>query len=189
MSSLDNKEIEKKYKVADATIPFRSKVLEEIEIFQAYFVDSDGENKRIRIQPTQKRAIVTQKKDLGVKDGVPIREEIEFDIDFQKGLKTFLACDVFIHKTRYVMPFVEHFKFEFDIYRNLNFTLNTVEVEMKMDEIEHFNTLVLPSWVGEDISLEKKFSNFSLTKDVDKSIVLPMEMNLLRLRSIKVGPK
>lgn len=171
MSSSDNKEIEKKFEVISNDWFYGT--MRTQEIFQAYFTDpNDGENKRIRIIPSMSLAIITQKKDLGVIDGVLEREEIEYSIDFQKGLKLFLDCPVFIHKVRHFYPYHD-FVFEIDKYVNLKESLVTAEVEMKADEIPKFNALPLPNWIGRDWSLDKDYSNYNLLKKVNSEFLVP----------------
>lgn len=171
MGSNNNLEIEKKFQVLNNSWFYGSMRTEEI--FQAYFVDeTDGQEKRIRIIPQMLRAIVTQKKDLGVINGVLERQEIEYDVNFQLGLKTFLDCPTFIHKVRHFAPFHD-FTFEIDKYVNLQIPLVTAEVEMKKEEIDTFNSLKLPAWIGEDWSLAKEYSNYNLLKKVDASLPVP----------------
>lgn len=172
MSSNDNKEIEKKFEVLSNEWFYGT--MKTQEMFQAYFVDNtDNQEKRIRIIPSISLALVTQKKDLGVIDGVLEREEIEYSVDFQSGLRTFLECPVFIHKVRHFYPFHD-FTFEIDKYLNLVMPLITAEVEMKKEQIPVLNALTLPSWVGQDWTLNKDYSNYNLTKKVDSSFPVPV---------------
>lgn len=163
-----NAEIEKKYNVENNAWKNYAEVIDFQNIYQGYFIDADGKNKRIRVITNQNKAFITEKIDVGMVDGFFERVEIESSVDYRKGLEIIVNCKQVIAKDRTVFPF-DKFKIEVDVFKNLSFNLTVAEVEVKKSETKYFNTLQLPSWFGEDLSDNKEFTNFNLLGRVDMS--------------------
>ena len=171
-------EIEKKFLV---TLP-----IEEIlprfcfkkNILQGYFEDEDGEKKRIRLYTDERIAEVTTKKLIGYEEGVPIREEDNSPLDdYYLGLSLLFSSESIIWKTRYEFELFPGFIAEVDVFNNLKEPLVVLEVEMFQEQVKEFNKLVLPSWVGKDISDDSKYTNWALSKSVNTEITIPVDTN------------
>lgn len=156
----NNREIEKKYLVANND--WMNSVTGSQLIYQGYFFQNE-EKRRIRLLPEEHKAILGYKGEGVLIDGFIDREEIENEIDFEEGLAKLALCSGVIMKTRFFVPF-EQFTFEVDQFLNLHSPLLTTEVEVKREQIPEFNRLVLPAWVGQDVSADEQYQNSILVK-------------------------
>ena len=150
-------EIEKKFlikKEFTPTVGFNT-------IYQAYFLDENKENKRIRIVPEEKKAILCFKKDIGKINGFIERIEIENEIPYEEGLIKLIKASKFLVKRRYLIPF-ERRLIELDIFQNLKFPLTMAEIEIKKEDIN--SEIKYPAWFDKDVSLLKKYRNVNLLK-------------------------
>ena len=88
-----------------------------------------------------------------------VRTEIEVhltDADFQK---LWALVEAMLTKTRYVIPCGDY-DAELDVYHDSLTGLVTVEVEFpSVEEAESFQA---PSWFGEDVTLDERYTNYSL---------------------------
>ncbi len=67
-----------------------------------------------------------------------------------------------IYKTRYLIPLQEGLTAELDVFEGILLGLIFVEVEFP-DEITA-NSFVPPVWFGKELSSDKRFSNYQLSK-------------------------
>ncbi len=92
-------------------------------------------------------------------------KKLEFNLPISKkeyeGLFSKIENNI-VKKTRYFIPLENNLTAELDIYHERLEGLYTVEVEFS--SIEACDSFVAPSWFGEDVSLEKKYKNTSLSK-------------------------
>jgi adenylate cyclase len=156
----NNREIEKKYLVANND--WMSLVTGSQLIYQGYFFHNE-ERKRIRLLPEEHKAILGFKGEGVMIDGFIEREEIEDEIDYLDGINKIALCSQVIMKSRFFVPFNE-FTFEVDQFLNLKSPLACAEVEVKREQIATFNQLVLPAWVGQDVSADREYQNSFLVK-------------------------
>lgn len=147
---------------------------------QTYFTDDDGREKRIRIhynvmdltnnKKLNSHAVLCEKKLVGLVDGIEQREEKEEPISLDEAINIVINnLKTTLVKKRYIVPF-ENYKFEIDSYpeftnidadmKDVNGDFVTIEVEFNSKEDrDRFLTLDLPSWLGEDVSSDKRYSN------------------------------
>lgn len=147
---------------------------------QTYFTDDDGREKRIRIhynvmdltnnKKLNNHAVLCEKKLVGLVDGIEQREEKEEPISLDEAINIVINnLKTTLVKKRYIVPF-ENYKFEIDSYpeftnidadmKDVNGDFVTIEVEFNSKEDrDRFLTLDLPSWLGEDVSSDKRYSN------------------------------
>lgn len=147
---------------------------------QTYFKDDDGREKRVRIhyeivslkdnKSLPMHAVLCEKKVVGEEDGIEIREEIEEPINLDAAMSIALnnLASTLI-KSRYIVPFHDY-KFEVDFYpeftkidddmKDIDGNFVSIEVEFKSKEDrDKFLKLDIPSWVGEEITNDKRYSN------------------------------
>lgn len=147
---------------------------------QTYFTDDDGSEKRLRIhynvmdltnnKKLNNHAVLCEKKLVALVDGIEQREEKEEPISLDEAINIVINnLKTTLLKKRYIVPF-ENYKFEIDIYpeftnidadmKDVNGDFVTIEVEFKSKEDrDRFLTLELPSWLGEEVSSDKRYSN------------------------------
>lgn len=125
---------------------------------QAYLVTN--KNRSVRIRITETSGYITIKG--GLQDGTISRLEYEYEIPVQDAKEIFdnLCEEGKIEKTRYKIPYENHI-WELDVFHGLNEGLITIEVELENEDEE----VILPPWVGQDVSHEQKYSNGSLAKE------------------------
>ena len=111
----------------------------------------------IRVRLIGNRGFLTLK---GPREGI-IRDEFEYEIpihDAEQLLDTF--CDLGpIEKTRHRLDFAG-LGWEIDEFKGANQGLVLAEVELESEEQE----IVLPPWVGKEVSKEERFFNACLAK-------------------------
>lgn len=78
----------------------------------------------------------------------------------EKLLSLYCPLEETIVKTRYIVPH-QGKKWEIDVFDGANKGLVTAEIELSSSK----DPFVKPAWVGADVSLEKKYTNASLTKN------------------------
>lgn len=147
------KEIERKFLVA--TDKWRKKADAGKTMRQA-IIFSDG-NRSLRI-----RSIDGKKARLTLKIGISgmTRHEFEYDVPYADADELLqLANGTMIVKTRYEVPHDKHV-WEVDVYEGRLEGLIIAEVEMK-SETENPE---LPSWLGREVTGDKRFSNQSLAE-------------------------
>ena len=144
-------EIERKFLLKDDSW----KGLAEPERYiQGYL--SKGKN-TVRIRTVGSRAYLTVK---GVTVGLT-KPEFEYDIPLKDGelLLENLCEKPFIEKNRYKIPFEGHI-WEVDVFFKENDGLCLAEVELDSED----ESVTLPSWIGEEVSGDHRYSNSNLVK-------------------------
>lgn len=125
-------------------------------IVQGYVAKEPGAmSTRIRIRAD--RAYITLK---GPREGIS-RDEFEYTIpldDARQLLARYCGTRV-VRKTRYLVPHAGHV-FEVDVFEGRHAGLVIAEVELTHEE----TALALPSWIGEEISADGRYGNFSLAQ-------------------------
>ena len=146
-------EIERKFLVLSDD--WKPLVVESVSCKQGY-VPVFGK-RVIRVRLIGDRGFLTLK---GPRQGI-IRDEFEYEIPFDEAeqlLDTF--CDLGpIEKTRHHLDF-GGLGWEIDEFKGANEGLVLAEVELESEEQE----IVLPPWVGKDVSKEERFFNACLAK-------------------------
>lgn len=89
-----------------------------------------------------------------------IEEEREIDYHTATSL---LSGIVLLEKNRHYVPIGQHI-WEIDIFTNLEEPLTMAEIELSQSN----ETFIKPSWLGEELTGDKKFSNFNLIRHVKK---------------------
>ena len=145
-----NLEIERRYLVNKSKFIYPQK---KKEIKQAYiFIE---EKQVLRVRMIDDRSFLTYKFN---KSGIE-RLEFEYQIPNKDARKLISLSENYrIHKTRYYLPINNHI-WEIDEFHGYNDGLLIAEIELsdKNEAIE------IPDWVGDEISTEKKYFNFSLS--------------------------
>lgn len=145
-----NIEIEKKYFVKN--IPFDLSKYKYYNIEQTYI----SVDPTIRLRKTDNEFIFTfkGKGDIQkVEFEYPLNEEQYNRLLNKSETKTII-------KQRYVIDIKNGLKAELDIYGGELEGFMNVEVEFS--DIDEANSFIPPEWFGEDISLDKRYSNVSL---------------------------
>ena len=145
-------EIERKYLVKG---DFKKEVTGSFKIIQGYL--SNDSNRIVRIRIKNERAFITIK---GRQKGIT-RYEWEKEIsEGDAGELLKLCLPNLIEKRRYIVP-VENHIIEVDEFYGLNSGLILAEIELE-NENEY---LILPSWIGEEVSKNIKYHNSSLSSN------------------------
>lgn len=117
-------------------------------------VNSDGTVFRVRI--ADDKAFLTIK---GRQHGIS-RAEFEYQIpvaDAEDMLKSLCGTRV-VEKTRYYLHY-EGFLWEIDVFEGRHAGLIVAEIELESEDTE----FSLPSFAGEDVTQDFRYSNFSLS--------------------------
>jgi adenylate cyclase len=145
-------EIERKFLVKNNS--WEKSVKKKLRIQQFYL--SDGNNTvRVRII-NDKDAKMTIK---GPTQGIS-RPEYEFDIPLKdaKEMKKLKVSDI-IDKTRHIVEFNGHI-WEVDTFYGANTGLTIAEIELENKK----QGFPIPNWLGSEVTKEKKFTNYNLSK-------------------------
>lgn len=141
-------EIERKFLVKG---DFRNQVKESVHIVQGYL--SDNKNRTVRVRIRDDKGYMTVK---GPTNGVS-RFEWEKEIPKAEAAALLSLCPAVIDKTRHIVEYCGH-KFEVDEFHGDNEGLIVAEIELK-DEAETFEK---PSWLGEEVSYDRRYYNSQL---------------------------
>lgn len=147
------KEIERKFLVAD------TRFLEDCEgerIVQGYVAKEPGAmTTRVRVRAG--RAYVTLK---GPRAGIS-RDEFEYRIPLEDALEILNAhCDDrLIQKIRYLVDFEDQI-FEVDVFEGRHSGLVIAELELSHEA----QRVILPSWIGEEVTHDRRYGNFYLAE-------------------------
>ena len=144
-------EIEKKFIVKNDN--WKNFVSNKFIIKQAYLTENNQIRTRIRITPN--KAYLTLKV---IQINIS-RTEFEYQIPINDAKYLFSMSNYQIFKTRYIL---NHFNDEWvvDVFEKNHLGLIIAEIELK-SENQKFK---VPTWIGKDISTDKKYSNFCLAK-------------------------
>ena len=155
-------EIERKWLIDINNIPYNLNDYEYLDIEQAYI--SFKPTVRIRKITNLDQYILTIKS--SSKDNGLSRQEYELNISKEEydNLLTKKEGNI-LYKTRYKVPFNEY-TYEIDIFHNQYEGLGYVEVELNtIEQAKQFET---PSWVLQELTGSKIYTNASLAKGLLK---------------------
>ncbi len=148
----NNFEIERKYLVKQ--LPENLEKYKHSELEQAYI----STKPTIRIRKKDSEYILTVKGKGNIK-------KVEYELNISKEEYENLFNKVegkIVKKTRYFIPLENELIAEFDIYHDFLEGHFTVEVEFPNEKI--CDDFIKPYWFGEDVSLDKRYTNASLSK-------------------------
>ena len=155
-------EIERKWLIDINNIPYNLNDYEHLDIEQAYI--SFKPTVRIRKITNLDQYILTIKS--SSKDNGLSRQEYELNISKEEydNLLTKKEGNI-LYKTRYKVPFNEY-TYEIDIFHNQYEGLGYVEVEFNtIEQAKQFET---PSWVLQELTGSKIYTNASLARGLLK---------------------
>lgn len=120
-----------------------------------WYLNEVGSTIRVRIAD-DKAYLTIKSKTKGIS-----RKEFEYEIpvDDAKDMMD-LAQTPIVEKFRYKIPFEGHI-WEVDEFQGANAGLVVAEVEMKSEDEE----VIIPEWIGEDVSGDKRYRNTNLAKN------------------------
>lgn len=125
---------------------------------QGYLITSRERTVRVRIAGDH--AYITIKGPM--QDGSLAKSEFEYEIPIADAEELYdhVCLPEKIEKTRYMIPYEGH-TWEVDVFHGLNEGLVMAEVEL---EDEH-EALILPPWIGEEVSHDRRYFNGLLAKE------------------------
>lgn len=146
-------EIERKFLViSDA---WRDLVTSSAQLRQGYLSSNAKATVRVRSEDDV-RAVLTLK---GRLEGLS-RSEYEYEIPIDDAREMLAMAEPHvIHKRRYLVPF-GGMTWEVDVFEGRHLGLVVAEVELD-DEDQH---VILPDWVGAEVSHDTRFHNASLSR-------------------------
>lgn len=146
-------EIERKFLVHPGACPLPPS---GITMRQGYLSSNAINTVRIRHQGEEAR-ITVKGRPLGIS-----REEFEYAIPLDQAdwMLEHLCVSPCVEKTRYLVR-VEQSVFEVDVFRGANTGLVMAEVELDQEDAPYAR----PSWLGPEVTSDKRFTNFSLSKN------------------------
>ncbi len=127
---------------------------------QAYLAETENINLRIRIRDNTSAKLTIK----SAKSGLS-REEFEYEIPLEdaKALMKHVKGSI-IEKQRYVVSH-EYLQWEIDIFHGDNEGLIIAEIELASET----QNITLPHWIGEEVTLEKKYYNAALSQNPYKN--------------------
>ncbi len=152
-------EIEKKFLVKE--IPENISQYDNVEIRQGYLIDSCEENNDIerRFRKENEKCFFTIKTVISG-NGRHIREEKTHQITQESFNELWPKTEGRrLEKTRYKIPYGKYL-IELDIYNGRH--LGLVVAEIEFPNIAEAMGFIPPSWIGEDITEDKRYSNQEL---------------------------
>lgn len=149
-------EIERRFLLKDDSWQ-QDNITSVTQILQCYIVLDDTHCERVRISETFGFAAAYYTKKDYISDLVRDEEEIPISIIHAVDLIT-KSSNNLIKKTRYCIE-RDSVVWEIDIFDGANRNLEIAEVEMK-SETQH---LILPNWIGKEITAELQYTNAQLT--------------------------
>lgn len=154
-------EIERKYAIHD--IPGDLEQYYKMKIEQGYLCH----NPILRIRKSNEDYILTYKSKEGIgeqKDGQAIiHQETELPLTEEAFLNLKNKTDGnMIYKTRYLIPLLDGLTVELDVFEGMLTGLVFAEVEFPNETIA--DEFVPPEWFGKELSSDKRFSNYHLSK-------------------------
>lgn len=149
-------EIERKFLVKelpDNLEQFKCKVIE-----QGYLCN----NPTVRIRKSNENYILTYKSKFGIEQDENRTAKVENEVEVPLNEASFLHLkekvdDHMIAKNRYIIPLEGGYTAELDIFTEQLEGLLLVEVEFKDEETA--NQFCPPDWFGEDVSLDRRYTN------------------------------
>lgn len=126
---------------------------------QGYLSTASGRTVRVRV--ANDTGFLTIK---GKAQGIS-RAEYEYEIPLKDATELMELCEQpVIEKIRYKVDYAGH-TWEVDVFSKDNAGLVVAEVELKSED----EKVKLPSWIGKEVSDDKRYSNSNLTKDPYKN--------------------
>ncbi len=145
------KEIERKFLVS--TNNWKDDV-STTHVFRQGYLSYDSE-RTVRVRATEVSGFLTIK---GITTGLT-RDEFEYEIPLADALALLQLCErPAIEKKRYLVPHGAHI-WEIDVFEGVNAGLVVAEIELQSEE-EAFEK---PTWLGEEVSGQRKYSNSALS--------------------------
>lgn len=138
-------------------------------------------NPEIRIRRDGKTFFLTKKG-----DGLLVRDEQEVEITKETfDILSSVILGNIISKRRYRVPIGESLTAELDIYYENLAGLMTVEVEFPTEE--EASSFSKPTWFGEEITLDKRFKNKSLSQldSIDELIEIDSDDKTLVKKNVQ----
>ncbi len=153
-------EIERKYQIKQIPENLSQYCFKVIE--QGYLCN----NPTIRIRKSNEDYILTYKSKISSKnqEGAPnINNEVELPLTEEAYYKLKEKTEGnIIHKIRYLIPLENGLTAELDVFDDKLKGLIFVEVEFPNEERAYDFTA--PNWFGKELSMDKRFSNYHLSK-------------------------
>jgi len=145
------KEIERKFLVS--TYKWKDNV-SATYVFRQGYLSYDSE-RTVRVRATEVNGYLTIK---GITTGLT-RDEFEYEIPLGDALSLLQMCErPAIEKKRYIVPHGAH-TWEVDVFEGANAGLVVAEIELRSED-EVFER---PTWLGEEVSGQRKYSNSALS--------------------------
>ena len=161
MTNLSHYEIERKFLVTE--LPENLGDYPHKEIIQGYLAISEKMNE-VRVRNRDNEYFLTIKSGFG-----KIRQEIEIKITIKQfNLIWEAIIGKRIEKTRYVIPYSYKF-IELDIYHGDLEGLLTAEIEFESEE--ESIKILLPEWLGKEVTEDKRYKNQYLALNGSPKIV------------------
>jgi CYTH domain-containing protein len=154
-------EIERKYAIRQLPGDLSQYQCKNIE--QGYLCH----NPILRIRKSNEEYIFTYKSKIGIdaytKEGAIVNNEVELPLTKEAylTLKEKTEGNI-IRKKRYLIPIHSGLTAELDIFEGQLYGLIFAEVEFP--DANTADTFLAPEWFGKDLSEDKRFSNYSLSK-------------------------
>lgn len=154
-------EIERKYAIGD--LPGELSQYDYKKIEQGYLCH----NPILRIRKSNDMYYVTYKSKFGLKkkeEGSPIiNHEVELPLteEAYASLKEKIDGNM-VYKTRYLIPLQDNLIAELDVFEDILAGLIFVEVEFPDESAA--NEFTPPHWFGKELSSDRRFSNYKLSK-------------------------
>lgn len=152
-------EIERKYSI--------TKMPEDLTIYKAKKIEQGYlcHNPILRIRKSNQDYYLTYKSKLGIvkKSTAIVQNEVELPLtqEAYESLKK-KTDDHMVYKTRYLIPLQDGLMAELDIFEGLLTGLVFAEVEFPDEQIAE--DFIPPAWFGKELSSDKRFSNYRLSK-------------------------
>jgi CYTH domain-containing protein len=154
-------EIERKYQVKE--MPENLSLYKTKKIEQGYLCH----NPTIRIRKSNEDYILTYKSKFGLEpvgdDGPSVNNEVELPLTEEAYMNLRNKTDGnMVYKTRYLIPLWDGLVAELDVFEGILTGLIIVEVEFP--DLQSADAFQPPIWFGKDLSSDKKFTNYHLSK-------------------------
>lgn len=131
------------------------KLANQGQVLQQGYLSLDPE-KTVRVRTKKDKGYLTIKG----KGSSISRQEFEYEIPLADAQALLELCQPsIIQKTRYIVPYQEHI-WEIDVFEGDNQGLVLAEVELQTEE----ESILLPSWVGTEVSEDKRYYNACLVE-------------------------
>lgn len=161
-------EIEKKFKVKE--LPKNFEEYQKIEIEQSYLNHGCKPALRLRKYNDNECILSYKSRRKEYRDDLSVCDEIELPLSVEayEHLKTKIDGRV-IYKTRTIIPLEDGLKVEVDRFKDFFDGVCFAEIEFNSEE--QANTYKIPSWLGEDISIQERVKNSYMAviaKDIEE---------------------